>query len=227
MILKLVNLENCIYNKLSLSNILVIECHNSTMFKNIIANFKPIDYNITDIQIYKDDILLDLSKNCILITDFFDFSVNSKTLINKIYKKIINDNIAYIDMATNLQSIYCDIVRQIDNLINNYNINLHMQEDIDIADFFKFVNLSIVESSNPFDRLVDFFQLNATMHLYDAIVLVNPKSYFTDDQMVELYKNALYAECVLIILDSNTKPDTLKYEKKILIDEDLFDIYIK
>ena len=226
MILRLFNLENCHTNDMDLNYIYVLECQHKTLFKNILANLKGKDYNQIEIGIIAKDNLLDLNKSCYVITDFLDFSVSSKALLTKIYNKIIFENSSNIDIETEFQSIFCEIIKNIENLINYTEINLQMVSKIDTKDFFQFADLSLVESENPLERILDFIQLNSYIKLYDIIVLVNPKSIFTDQEMTEIYRFSLYNKVKILILDSLPQDKTLQYEKRISIDEDLYDNYL-
>ncbi len=224
--LRLFNFENCQDTQISNESVTVINCAHSATFRNFVANFKGVEDAQTELAILKNNQPIDLKKSCFVITDFFDFSVNSKALISKLYGKIVEDNIAEIDMNTKFQTIFADILANIENLIQNAELNLQTVSTIDIKDFFKFVDLKLIESLNPLERVLDFVQLNNYMKLYDIIVLVNPKSYFSNKDMVEIYRFALYNEITIIVLEGSAHYQKLDYEQIISIDEDLFDVYM-
>lgn len=223
MILQLPNLENCQSIDLSNDCVYVIECENRPTFRNIVANFKNKGYNKIDACVLDGDNRIDLEKCCCVIADYFDFSIKSKNLTSKIYKKIIATNEQEINLQDIFQSIYIDIIKHIDNLIINTKIHLKTSDTIDTEDFFKFANLSIVESDIPFDRLKDFIELNSAMKLFKILLLVNPKSFFSDAQMTDLYRHALYNESKILILENRIRDDLLENEKKICIDNELYD----
>ncbi len=226
MILRLYNFESCRDTIIPSNGVLKVACQHSATFRNIVANLKAQEDYPKELAIINNNEALDLKKSCFVITDYFDFSLSNKAVINKLYTKIIEDNLAEVDTISAFQSIFAQIIKNIDNLISDVDVNLETVANVETKDFLKFVDLKIVESAIPLERIEDFFVLNNYLKLYDLVVLVNPQAYFSNKEIVEIYRFALYNETKLVVLESRIPSKKLEYEKIISIDEDLFDIYI-
>lgn len=111
--------------------------------------------------------------------------------------------------------------------LRDYCVDFSMSETIEFKDVFAMLGLAPECSSDSVgERLVQFVSVCAELRLYKAIVLVQPKAYMTDEEIVGVYERALSSRIGLVVMDNMMRDKALRHEKKICIGRDYSDIMI-
>lgn len=183
---------------------------------NNIANNEPVgDITFTDDN-YKE---LNLSNKINIIFDYFNFDFNSKKIISLINKKV-NENITIQD-KDNLAKIYDKIKKIYIPLINDFDLNLTINNAFDLEATIKLLNISINLKDNVLDNLFLLIDIEKELNINELIILINIKQYLNKTELVELYKYILYNNVSVLLIDSQSYGIANEYEKKILIDNEL------
>jgi len=115
-------------------------------------------------------------------------------------------------------------IRLAENLIEEFPLPLDYQE-INVKDFLELFDFKIasIETGTFNDRLLSFIDIVETFSLYKLLVFVNIKNYFSNAEMVEIYKYCAYKKVKLLIIEGIKQSELLEYEKKLRINEDFTD----
>ena len=121
----------------------------------------------------------------------------------------------------NLINLYGKMTRIYKKALNDIDLPLYVENDISIDNINKLIKLGISTKEELLDNLMLLIDLEHTLKTNNFLVFVNLKQYLTKDEVVELYKYAIYNEITIMLVDSICHGVTLKSEKKYIIDENL------
>lgn len=154
-----------------------------------------------------------------LFIDYFNLDINNKKTLNNIIKLIEKscDEIA----LDNLTKSYQKILRNFNNIINNIDINLSLNNEFSINNINKMLDIKIELKNNLLSNLITIIDVNKELKEYDLLIFINLKQYLSKEEIIELYKYAIYNNNLILLIDSQSYGTTVKYEKKLLIDENL------
>lgn len=166
---------------------------------------------------------LAFSKTAILISNPLTIDINEKKIISKVYAdllKIANDERMFIrtkELSSMLQQYFFE-------LEHHYEITLSINEDIELQGLLKLLGVKVeTESCDYFEQLLQYIKLQAILLGKKLFILVNIRSYFTEQQIQELFYWAQYNEIYLLLLESFQRDFTNK-TKKYIIDYDQCEI---
>ncbi len=167
---------------------------------------------------------LKMSNKMCMILDLFNIDYNSKKILGKLYDKI-SENIENSG-ETKLQNLFIEIRKSIVEEINELPFEFTMSDDIDIINILKLYNLKvdILSYETILERIEFFIDLNATLNIFNVIIIPNLKMYLSEEELIELYKYSLYNNVKLLLIEKNFT-QKLEYEHILVIDEE-FEDYI-
>ena len=167
---------------------------------------------------------LKMSNKMYMILDLFNIDYNSKKILGKLYDKI-SKNIENSG-ETKLQNLFIEVRKSIVEEINELPFEFTMSDDIDIINILKLYNLKvdILSYETILERIEFFIDLNATLNIFNVIIIPNLKMYLSEEELIELYKYSLYNNVKLLLIEKNFT-QKLEYEHILVIDED-FEDYI-
>jgi CRISPR type II-A-associated protein Csn2 len=167
--------------------------------------------------------LVNIQSKISIIYNYINFEFDNKKIINNILDKI-NSNLDEKDeeeinkIYKKLKSIYTNIIKEID-------LELEIEEDFSIQDISKMMKPRIVNKNNLIDNLLLLIDIESELKIDELIIFVNLKGYLDNEELTELYKYAIYKNINILLIDNN-KYITNKFEKKLLIDEDLIEFML-
>lgn len=217
-------------NKITLTNdiVNVIEIENKAYLHRIINDIKKyvVDGEIIDSILFYDNDFNEItaSNKCKLLIDYFNIDFNVKKNISALYKKI-NDNINEEERLLLLKE-YNKIAKIISKILNKIDISISVNNELNFDDLFKFLKVYINQSDDLLENLFLYIDICKELSSTTLIFLINIKDYLKQDELIELYKYAIYNSINLVLIDSHCYGTTLKYEKKLIIDENLDEIVI-
>ena len=177
--------------------------------------------NIDEIsnQFIQDNKEINMNGKIKVFINYFDFQFDSKKYTNEISKFVSN----YINEedTKDLINLYGKMTRIYKKALNDIDLPLYVENDISIDNINKLIKLGISPKEELLDNLMLLIDLEHTLKTNNFLVFVNLKQYLTKDEVVELYKYAIYNEITIMLVDSICHGVTLKNEKKYIIDENL------
>lgn len=198
----------------------VIEIENKKYFYRFINNLYKLNEEEQDsITFYEQNEEKKFNKKIKIYLDFFDLQFHSKKTNTEILK-YLSDSIAEEDKIT-LQKEYSKVIKIFKKMINNFDLPLTIEEEINTETISKTFQLKITEKDNLLDNLLLLIDLENTLKLNNILVFVNLKQYLSKNELIELYKYSIYNKIRILLLDSQSYGGTIKYEKKLIIDENL------
>lgn len=200
----------------------IIEIEEKELFKKSVYLINKYSKNIedgNDIVLLDNDNRLEISKNILVVNDFYNININSKNILKSLYNDIqIQYNYEYgdDDLLINLKNIF----KNIEEILLSYDFDLEYKRELKISEILKVIGLKFNEYNydNPFDNIMCLFELISSFKLYKVIVLVNLKLFFNEDEIIEIYKSALHRDIKLLVFECSKESKLLQYENKIYID---------
>lgn len=213
-------LENII--QLNDEKVLSIEIENKNYFYRLISNLYSIINSeiVEEITVYdNEDKELNISNKIKLFINFFNFEFDSKKYTNDINKYIINEMDE--NDKINLIKSYNKLIETFIKILNKSDLPLQILEDITVDNIIKNLKLTINSKNSLLDNLMLLIELEKTLKTNNLLIFVNLKQYLTNQELIELYKYAIYNKIRILMIDSQSYGGTLDYENKLIIDSNL------
>lgn len=197
-------------------------CENPIIFSDLIIElYNAYNSNDSSFILSDNNSLIDVNSNCEIIFNPFLIDVNNKKNVDKLYSqlfKISNSEQLYLDKI----ELYKKINDYINLLLYQSDYNIRANQEIDIKNIFKLLDLKIDSdcSSIELDELI-FNYMNVTNKLQGEkiYVFINLKSFIDINQINKLYKQIVYNKYNVLLIENSDKK-VLDNERKIIIDND-------
>lgn len=222
--IKINYLENIL--QLNDEKVLSIEVENKIYFYRLVNDLYSLlnSQIVEEITFYNDDNKEITNSKFKVFVNYFDFEFDSKKYSNDINKYIINE-MNDID-KNNLLKSYNKLIDTFIKILNKSDLPLEILEDITIETIIKNLKLSINSKNNLLDNLLLLIELEKTLKTNNILIFVNLKQYLTNQELIELYKYAIYNKIHILLIDSQCYGGTLEYENKLIIDSNLDEFMI-
>lgn len=215
---------NYLENMILLNNekIMSIEIENKSYFYRIVSNlYSIINGDIQeDITIYDNDNKeLNISNKIKIFVDFFNIDFDSKKYTNDINKYIINEMDE--NDKINLIKSYNKLISTFLKILNKSELPLQILEEITIDNIIKNLKLTINSKNTLLENLMLIIELEKTLKTNNLLIFINLKQYLNNQELIELYKYAIYNSINIILIDSQCYGTTINYENKLIVDSNL------
>lgn len=199
----------------------VLEIENKAMFYRFIRDLHSINsYDVyEDIQFFGEDTEINMINKLKIYVDFFDFQFDSKKSINDI-SKYVSSSVNEED-KDKIKSLYNKIIKSYEKILNEIDLPLCVDNELNFDNLSKLIKLSIQTKDELLDNLLLLIDLERVLKSKCLLVFVNLKQYLSKNELIELYKYAIYNNVNIFLVDSQSYGVTLKYEKKLIIDDNL------
>ena len=200
----------------------IVQIENPKLFTHIIDVLNDKINGIDNNEIFLFDEKneeLNISKEMIIVFDMFNIDFNTKKIIGKIYD-IISNNIKE-NSDELIEKINFNIRKKLINELNDLPFNFDVKETIDVLDLLKIYNVKIDFKmySNILEKVELLIDIISNLKIATVLIIPNLKSYFSEKELLELYKYSLYNEISLISIERR-KYRKLKYEQILYIDNE-------
>lgn len=199
-----------------------IEIENKTYFYRLIN-----DLNYLSNGEYIESIIFfdDSMKECNMlgkigiVCDYFNFDFNNKKLMTILNKKISDE--VKIEDKVELAKLYNKIVKKFLPIINEFDLNITIENEFDVDTFVKLLNISLNKKDNLLDNLFMLMDIEKILNINKILIFINLKQYLSKTELLEFYKYSLYNNVVILLVDSISYGVANDYEKKLIIDNEL------
>lgn len=170
------------------------------------------------------DKILELSKYMEIIVNPFTVEINSRKILNKLY--------ANLDKISKEEQLYTKTM-ELTAYIHEYLIQLEQQtnyilsfdDNLEMSALLKALGVKHEEMEEDFfERLIRYVKIAVEVLSTKVFVLVNIRSYFTDDQIQELIKEIRYQEAKILFIESQERA-CMEGGMRYIIDRDGCEIY--
>ncbi len=205
----------------------VLEIRDTKLFYNISRSF--VMYcddleGVENIKLFDKGVELSISKKVFVINNIFDININDKKIINKLYSIVSTEFCEDSEKVVRVGEIYDKLISEFIDVFNSFDIELEYSLDFSIKSYLKMIGLEFYEERVDFlKNLYSFIDIIVEFDLYKVVVLNNIKAYIADEELAEFYKYCVYKKIHLLLIEPKMERDLLKYENKVIIDEDYCD----
>lgn len=203
--------------ELSKENVRCIEVENKKYFYRLVDLFTCYsEHDVTEDLCFVD---VDRFVKLFISMDYFHFHSFFKGYMSSIYKYIkerVNE-----EQYDRILRYYRKIQDYFRIILQDMEIPLKISEDLSMEGLIKLLNLEVVSQNDLLQNLLLLIDINKELKVFDIVVFVNLKQLLTKDELVELYKYAIYNNVFLLLIDSQAYGVPLEYERKNIIDENL------
>lgn len=166
---------------------------------------------------------LSISKFVSIIINPIDTLLNDKKIITKIYKELqqiaINENnyLKTKEMLSLLQQYLLE-------LEYNFDLTLHINDDIELQGLFKLFGIKIEEEDlSFFEQLLQYIKIQNAILGKNLIILVNIRSFLTEQEMNDILLFVKHNEINLLLIECYQR-DFTNSTNKYIIDRDKCEI---
>lgn len=201
---------------------LIIE--NSKEFLKVVEElygecFASVDSEFT---LSENNEILSISKNSLLIYNYFDLDLNNKKITNEINSRISNifSSQDFVEDFTKLNQLFININ---DKVVSNFDFELEYDADLTYDKLIKISNYKISEQSTFIDKLIGYIKIYTALKKTKLLVFVGLSDYLSQAELEVFLKELEYLELKCLLVESHQKYN-LDFVGKILIDEDLCEL---
>lgn len=199
--------------------VLIIE--NKLLFRKMIDDFnKQVNGAEGAFTLSADDKILRLDKEAAFVLNPFNLEINSRKALTGLYNELgkLGMNEEYYLKTCRIKG---QIAEYIYDLLSQVDYTLKVQDDFCLQNLFKAIEMEFETGDGDFlEKLVYFMDVCCKFQRVKILAFVNLKTYFTDDELKELYKEAFYRKLNLLLFE-NSIDDELLEEDISIVDGDL------
>lgn len=161
-----------------------------------------------------------------VINDIINYDLNGKAFISKLFKqvisKIVNDN----GKDDQIRSEFTNIISNIYDVIDEYNVDISLNDDIDYNKFLKLIGLQFDNSYTAIiDKMLDLLEIYSEF-FDESLVFINVLCLFDDNEINEILKYVKYKKLTVLFIE-NSYNRNIKFDNIYIIDNDFYDYIIK
>lgn len=211
----------CLENK---SSVLVVQ--NKAMLRLIVNTFIN-NYSLEDNEIVILDKDQHLKNTEIQVIDqYFNLDINSKTQISNLYKKIEESFLTNYDMNYQLKEYIFKVTTLLKEELLTFDIDIDINDEISFNDLLKVLKVRFASQTceNSLDYLYLYIDILCEFSNVRLLVLINFESYFSTEEINEIYKYLRYKKMIYLCISSNDC-DKINYTDIYTIDEDLMEYH--
>lgn len=203
------------------TNLLVVT--DNKLFGSICCNLN--DKNSDNIVFVSNDSLINM-KDILIVFDLLNFNINNKTIINKLYNHLSDNIISNIDEENELKDNFMKMVRIVYDEIDDFNVDISLNEELDLIKLFKMLNVEInTDYDGVLERMIDLLEIYSELN-EQTIIFINILSYFSDEEIIEIQKYINYKKLSVLFFE-NSYNRGVYFENQYIIDDDFYDYAIQ
>lgn len=161
-------------------------------------------------------------ENCVFLWDLFNINLNDKRIMNELVKYVQRELNSDMEQLKEFASHYNYCVNEIEKLTLELPIEVSCSHELNIPDFLKAMSLKVSDtfSDTLLDKVHRYIDIIKFIGIAKLIIFVNMKQFFNEQELIEIYKYAMYNEINILLLESSDCNKALEYEHVIVIDKD-------
>lgn len=161
----------------------------------------------------------ELAKKMEIILEPFSLEINSKKVKAKLYQDI--KKIALDSCFSQGLEVHARICSYLENLLEKIPYPVKYEEEWNIIELLKAYGVELAEEcDNICEKLFNYIKLISQVCEITIFITVNLKLYLTKEQILELYKLAMYNKIQLVLIEFNMFDEKFDCEETYIIDKD-------
>ncbi len=219
--LQIIGMENVIEFNDDTNTLLIIK--DNHFFGKFIKLLNDISKNSIDSN---EIVLIEQDKNIlsssIVIIDPFNIDLNSKKILNALYKQL-NIDFQANDSILDFYNLLSQLNVLVSEFIEEYNLQFSFNEEFSFDGYLKFINLKIInnENENLFEHIIDFLEVVSELFPTTPLIFCNIFSFLSQEEITSLCKYKNYKHVNVLFIEN--KDFEITDFNKFIIDEDFFE----
>ncbi len=172
-----------------------------------------------DSVVSENGVVLRTDKNIELLTQFFPFDINKKTLLNKIASELEKKA-----MSGEFYLESMEIVSNVESFLLNLSIDFAcdmVYTKLDIGSIIKSAGIEINDNKMGLcERIIDYMELVTMFDRNKLFVTVNLRAFVSDKDMT-LFLQTIKGHGFALLMIENREYTLLNYEKRTIVDSDI------
>lgn len=211
-------------NPICLSNdkISVLYIENQRLFRNTVRSFYEDTFDENNIVFSENYNPVKFKNNVCFISDIFSIDFSS-SFLKKVYDDLADYSNTYLQEST--ISINAGIMDFLERLSENYDFDFEFKDNVDVIDLLKMQNFKPnLNNDNLLSRLVDYIVMTRKYSSVNCFVILNLHSYFSLTELELLYRELLYQNIEILLIENRKTFDSIQNEKAYIVDDDMCEI---
>lgn len=206
---------------LSENKISVLYVENHQLYRNTVKNFYDGCFDEKNIVFSENYSPIKFKNNICFISDIFSIDFSSAFM-----KKIYEDLSEYANtfLTEDTLKIKTNVLCYLEMLSQNYDFDFEFKDELDIIDLLKLQSFKPVVSGDLLNKLLDFMIVIKKYSTVKCFVLLNIHNCFSADELELLYKELIYQNINVLLIENKKCFLSSQYEKIYIVDEDLCEI---
>ncbi|MDO4920881.1 MAG: type II-A CRISPR-associated protein Csn2 [Phascolarctobacterium sp.] len=200
-------------------NVLVIE--NKKLFREMLQQFMQALLGLDSKWILSEaSKAISLNKSAVIIADPLNIDLNERKLLDGLYNEM--GTIA-VDESHCMETskIRNNLLTYVNSVMHEVDYPLLEANEISILNLFKLAGVRFEPYEGELlEKIVSYAYLCTRFKRCRLIVFVNLKTYFSDEELGEFYKDMLYKKIHILLVENRETP-RMTNEKIMVIDNDL------
>lgn len=176
----------------------------------------------SDFVLSENSEILDLSKNCLMLHNYFDLDINNKKIINEINAKVADffKEKDFIEDFYKLNQLFISIN---DKIIDDFDFKLEYDGELTYDRFIKLAGFKISQESEFAERIMSYIKIYTSLKKTRLIVFVGLSDFLSCDELKQFLKELNYLDLKCLLVESHQKYN-FDFVKRVIIDDDLCEI---
>lgn len=215
-LLKIQNINKDFY--IESGNIYNVNIENLNLYYKLINALLNYD---EEIFIYSEDYeQKSFTKNSLIINNIFDLDINSKKILNGLYKRISNEIIDQKDKLK-IDMINSELIELLNKISMDLSLDIDFLLDLDITKILNLYNFSFkCEGVSPLEKIVNYIKANLEVYNFKFVVTNNLISLLSNEDISLLSKELSYLNLSLINI-ALIRKNKIEIVDNLTIDDDL------
>lgn len=219
------SLETSIILGSETANIIVIE--NPIHYRKFVGEFyKQTEGLDGNFSLFNNHTPCKISKEVIVIKNFFDDFSQDKKILSALYKKL--DSIVNYDgifeRFLEYQNLTLDIIQEV---LMYVNMPIEIGDNPTLSTILKAFSVAPkVEQSSLLEGIIDYITIISELQIAKILVCFGLHSVFDSKELDMLYKHCAYQNICLFDFENVDNKNYLPQEKVLIIDKDLCEIVV-
>ena len=196
----------------------VIIAENQKTFCDFVSNIKEmIDGKVEKVLLTDNSGSMISTGKCDIILSPMDFQLNSKKILNSIYKEI--SQIVKEELWMQEQELNNAIMDFLDRAVMKLPYELIYEKNIDTQDLLKLYKLNLLENYDCLlEKLINYVKIISQVSFTKCLFLVNIHDFLSAKDLDMLYEIASYSDVNLIMIESHQREKS-SYEHTYILDD--------
>lgn len=199
---------------------LIVENHRE--FFNLTNQlYNQVNFNGEGLWVLSDDEILNLSKNAIIISDYYNLDCNSKKVqifLNDEIQNALNST----DYFTELADINSRLIDLNSKLLESIDLPIDFNAEFSPDDLIKISKYRIMEETSLVQRIIAYVEIFAKLKNIKLIIFFNLSLILDERELYQLLKDLRYMDLYVFLLDGQSTKQT--QGEITVIDNDLCEI---